>query len=77
MILVDGRKCFHDKDATTILDQIEGAAAYVRSLGTKAEQEVFNRVLLTLTSAHRALHNRLHQEGAFHRHTVVDDHHKK
>jgi hypothetical protein len=77
MILVDGKKCFQEKDATTILDQIEGAAAYVRSLGTKAEQEVFNRVLLTLTSAHRALHNRLHQEGAFHRHTVVDDHHKK
>lgn len=77
MVSVDGRRCFDIKDAATILDQIEGATAFVRSLGTKAEKEAFNRIMHTLTSAHRALHNRMHQVGVFHEHTAVDDHHSK
>jgi hypothetical protein len=76
-VLVNGKRCFNMNDAVTILDQIEGSTAFVRSLGTKAEKESFSRIMNTLTSAHRALHNRMHQEGAFHEHSVVDDHHKK
>jgi hypothetical protein len=29
---------------------------------------------LTLTSAHRDLHNKLHQMGRYHEHTPVEDH---
>jgi hypothetical protein len=61
-------------DALTILDQIEGAMAYLDTIGTRAEDEVFRRMKLVLTSAHRAMHNRMHEMGYFHKHTPVNDH---
>lgn len=68
--------CFNTIDAMTILEQIEGATAYIKTIGTKAEEKVYKELLMTLTSAHRALHNRMHSKGTYHNHTVVDDHHK-
>ena len=55
-------------DAVTILDQIEGAIAYLDTVGTRAEDRVYRRMRLVLESAHRTLHNRMHQEGHFHDH---------
>jgi len=76
MVIVDGKNCFDAADALTILDQIEGSMAYLRTVATRAEKQTYQRMLLTLTSAHRTLHNRMHQNGIYHHHTVVDDHHK-
>jgi hypothetical protein len=76
MVSVAGALCFSTQDAVTILEQIEGAAAYVRTIGTKAEERAYKKVLMALTSAHRALHNRMHQQGVYHDHTVMDDHHR-
>lgn len=73
--VVDGKPCFNSADAVTILEQIEGSTAYIRTLATKADEDTFKRLLLTLTSAHRALHNRLHQHGVMHRHSAPDRHH--
>lgn len=75
MIYLEGKKCFNHPDALTILDQIEGAMAYVRTIGTRAEEIKFKKMMMTLTSAHRSLHNRMHQNRIYHNHTVVEDHH--
>jgi hypothetical protein len=61
-------------DAMTILDQIEGAMAYLDTIGTRAEDEVYKRMKLVLTSAHRTIHNRMHEMGTFHKHIPVNDH---
>ena len=61
-------------DAISILEQIEGALAYLDSVGTRAEDTAYKRMRLVLTSAHRTLHNRLHQRGQYHLHTPVEDH---
>ena len=75
MIGVAGQTGFNAPDAATILTQIEGATAYLRSFGTRAETALYERLVATLVSAHRALHNRMHQSGHYHEHTVHDDHH--
>lgn len=76
MAFVQGERCFSPADAMTILEQIEGVTAYVSTIATRAEEKVYKQLLMTLTSAHRALHNRLHRAGIYHKHTVMDDHHK-
>jgi hypothetical protein len=74
MIGVEGTPFFAAADAVTILDQIEGAFAYLDTIGTRAETASYKRMRLILTSAHRKLHNRLHQLGHYHRHTPLTDH---
>jgi hypothetical protein len=68
MVEVEGTEFFAAADAVTILDQIEGALAYFDTLATRAETEAYKRMRLVLTGAHRSLHNRLHQQGALHKH---------
>ena len=75
MAIIGGKRPMKAADAATILEQIEGATAYVKTIGTKAQDRQFKKALAALTSAHRALHNRMHEMGYFHAHTVVDDHH--
>jgi hypothetical protein len=55
-------------DGVTILEQIEGALAYLDTVGMRAEAAAYTRMRLVLTAAHRTLHNRLHQAGVFHEH---------
>jgi hypothetical protein len=74
MVRVDGSPMLSAADAVTILEQIEGALAYMKTIGTRAEEVAFKRMCLTLSSAHRSLHNRMHQAGTFHAHTPVTDH---
>jgi len=61
-------------DGLTILDQIEGAMAYLDTIGTRAEEKAFKRMKMVLTSAHRTIHNRMHEMGYYHPHTVTNDH---
>ncbi len=61
-------------DAMTILEQIEGAIAYLDTVGTRAETEACRRMRMVLTAAHRSLHNRMHQQGRYHEHSPGDDH---
>jgi hypothetical protein len=77
MVLVNGKRPMNAPDAATIIEQIEGATAYVKTMGTKAEDKQFKEALASLTAAHRALHNRMHEMGYYHKHTVVDDHHRQ
>lgn len=74
MMDVQGSPFVAAADAISILEQIEGALAYLDSVGTRAEDAARKRMRLSLVSIHRTLHNRLHQRGQYHLHTPVEDH---
>jgi hypothetical protein len=75
VVSVEGSPMLAAADGVTILEQIEGALAYLDSIGTRADDVAYKRMRLVLTSAHRRLHNRMHQLGYFHDHTsAVTDH---
>ena len=48
-------------DAVTILEQIDGAVAYLDTVGARANDLTYKRMRLALEGAHRALHNRMRQ----------------
>jgi hypothetical protein len=74
LVDVEGRPLLAAADALTLLEQIEGAVAWLDTVGTRAEAAAWKRMRLVLTSVHRRLHNRMHQNGRFHQHTPADDH---
>jgi len=74
MIDVTGSQLLAAADAVTILEQIEGALAYLDTIGTRAEDRAYKRTRLVLEAAHRTLHNRMHQLGYYHDHTPLTDH---
>ena len=74
MVTVGNSVLIAAADAVTILEQIEGALAYLDVIGTRASEVAYKRMRLVLTSAHRSLHNRMHQQGFFHEHTPATDH---
>jgi hypothetical protein len=74
MIMVEDSPMLPAADAVTILEQIEGALAYLDTVGTRADDRAYKRMRLVLQSAHRGLHNRMHQQGTYHGHTPVSHH---
>jgi hypothetical protein len=74
MVEVSGTPFMAAADAVTILEQIEGALAYLDTVGTRAETSAYKRMRLVLTSAHRDLHNRMHAAGRYHSHGPATDH---
>jgi hypothetical protein len=74
MIPVAGSEFLAAADAVTILEQIEGALAYLDTVGTRAEDVAYKRMRMVLTATHRSLHNRMHQSGQYHDHTPATDH---
>jgi hypothetical protein len=71
MVTVEGSRLLAGADAVTILDQIEGAIAYLDTVGTRAEDRAYKRMRLELEAAHRSLHNRMHQQGHYHEHALA------
>jgi len=74
MVQLEGSPFYAAADAVTILEQIEGALAYLDTVGTRAETKAYRRMRLILEGAHRRVHNQMHQMGYFHEHTPVEDH---
>jgi hypothetical protein len=74
MIDVEGTEFFAAADALTILEQIEGAIAYVDTIGTRADDQVYKRLRMKLTAAYRKLHNEMHQKGHYHGHNPLTHH---
>ncbi len=72
--LVDGSELYVERDAVSILEQIEGTLAYVDTVGTRAQTAAYKRMRLVIESVHRELHNRMHRLGYYHEHTVGEDH---
>ena len=76
MVHVDGSAFFAAADAVTMLEQIEGALAYLETVGTRAETARYKQMRMTLMASHRKLHQRLHEADHDHGHTVPHDHHR-
>jgi hypothetical protein len=74
MVDVEGTNFFSAADALTILEQIEGAIAYLDTIGTRADEESYKRMKLKLTAAYRKLHNEMHEKGHYHEHNAVTHH---
>jgi hypothetical protein len=74
MIDVKGSPFYSAADALTILEQIEGALAFLDTLGTRAETVARKRMRLVLIAAGRSLHNKMHEQGHFHAHVRKPDH---
>jgi len=74
MVQLDRSEFFAAADAVTILEQIEGALAYLDTVGTRAETAAYKRMRLVLQSVHRKLHNRMHRLGRYHEHNPAEDH---
>ena len=74
MVDIEGSTLLAAADAVTILEQIEGAMAYLDTIGTRADDVAYKRMRLIMESAHRSLHNRMHQLGYFHDHSPVTNH---
>ncbi|MBX3013772.1 MAG: CehA/McbA family metallohydrolase [Caldilineaceae bacterium] len=73
-VLVEGKPLFSSKDATAILEQIEGAIAYVDTIAPRPAAQRFKQLRASLEAAHNRLHQRMHNNGIFHRHTPLHDH---
>jgi len=74
MVHLKGSEVLAAADGMTILQQIEGAMAYLDVIGTRAETAAYRRMRLVLTAAHRRLHNRMHRIGHYHEHVPAADH---
>jgi len=74
MVDVKGSKMYSENDALTILEQIEGSLAYLDTIGIKADDSAYKRMRLVLESTHRKVHNRMHQMGYYHKHSILSDH---
>ncbi len=73
-VLVAGQGLFSQADAMTVLEQIEGAIAYVDTLAPRPEATRYKQLRATLESAHNRLHQRMHRAGVYHQHTPLHDH---
>jgi hypothetical protein len=74
MVHIDGSEFYSKLDSITMLEQIEGALAYLDTVGTRAEEQAYKRMRLKLVAAYRRLHNDLHRRGHFHGHTAITRH---
>jgi hypothetical protein len=71
-VLVDGSELFSEADSTAVLDQIQGAIAYVDTIAPRAEARRFRELRATLETAYARLHHRMHTAGLYHRHPLHD-----
>jgi hypothetical protein len=73
MVDVDGREHVSPLDGAALLDQIEGALAYLDTLAPPAEARRRRQLRATLEAAYGRLHQRLHRAGVYHRHAPLHD----
>ena len=72
--LVDGRRPFKREDAIAVLEQIEGALAYVDTLAPRPAARQFKQVRASIEAAHRRLHQLMHKQGVYHEHNPLHEH---
>ena len=71
-VLVDGSALFSEVDSTAVIDQIQGAIAYVDTIAPRADARRFRELRMTLETAYNRLHQRMHAAGIYHRHPLHD-----
>ncbi|MDE0197725.1 MAG: hypothetical protein OXK78_05995, partial [Caldilineaceae bacterium] len=72
--LVEDSPLFNEPDSSAVLEQIEGAIAYVDTIAPRPNAKRFREMRAVLEAAHNRLHQRMHAHGVFHRHTPVHGH---
>jgi hypothetical protein len=73
-VLVENSELFSAPDAATVLDQIEGAIAYVETVAPTPDAKGLRQLRATLETAHNRLHQRMHAAGVYHHHSKLRDH---
>ena len=73
-VLVEGKPIFSQVDAKTILEQIEGAIAYLDTLAPRPEVTRMKQMRTMLEGAHNRLHQQMHRKGIYHDHSLLHDH---
>jgi hypothetical protein len=71
-VLVEGSDLFSEVDSMAVLDQIQGAIAYVDTVAPRAEARRFRELRATLETAYNRLHHRMHAAGLYHHHPLHD-----
>jgi hypothetical protein len=71
-VLVDGSELFSEVDSMAVLEQIQGAIAYVDTIAPRPEARRFKQLRETLETAYNRLHQRMHAGGVYHRHPLHD-----
>ena len=74
-VLVEGSPLFSEADAATVLDQIQGAVAYVDTLAPRPEARRYRELRATLEAAYNRLHQKMHRVGVYHQHPFHDPAH--
>ena len=72
--LVADSALFNQPDASAVLEQIEGALAYVDSIAPRPQAQRFREMRAVLEAAHNRLHQRMHAHGIYHNHTPLHGH---
>lgn len=71
-VLVEGSELFSEVDSMTVLEQIQGALAYVDTIAPRPELRRLQALRATLEAAYNRLHQRMHAAGIYHRHPLHD-----
>jgi hypothetical protein len=75
MVAVSGSELFTAADSMTVLEQIQGAIAYVDTIAPRPEVRRYKQLRATLERAYNVLHQRMHAAGIYHRHPLHDPAH--
>ena len=73
-VRVDGRRPFKQADALAVLEQIEGAIAFIDTLAPRPEAQRYKKIRATVEAAHNRLHQLMHRQGVYHEHTPLHGH---
>ena len=73
-IRVDGVRPFRRDDAIAVLEQIEGALAFVDTLAPRPQARRFKQIRASIEAAHNRLHQLMHRQGIYHEHTPLHGH---
>jgi hypothetical protein len=71
-VLVEGSELFSEVDSIAVLEQIQGAIAYVDTIAPRPDARRFNQLRATLEAAYNRLHQRMHAASVYHRHPLHD-----
>ena len=73
-VRVDGARPFKRDDAIAVLEQIEGAIAFVDTLAPKPAARQYKKIRATIEAAHNRLHQLMHRQGIYHEHNPLHQH---
>ena len=73
-VRVDGARPFKRDDAIAVLEQIEGAIAFVDTLAPRPAAQQYKKIRAAIEAAHNRLHQLMHRQGIYHEHNPLHQH---